>query len=64
MMLSCLEATRLLSEAQDRPLVIRERVALRTHIMLCTGCRNFERHLVTLRTIARGFAKGGARNVK
>jgi hypothetical protein len=40
MMLSCKETTRLLSQAADRELGFGERVALRVHLAICSGCRN------------------------
>ena len=40
MMLSCEESTRLLSQAADRELGFGERVALRVHLVICSGCRN------------------------
>jgi hypothetical protein len=49
-MLSCKEATRLLSQAQDRPLALGERVKLRLHLVVCTACTRFERQLAFMRT--------------
>lgn len=46
---SCAESTRLLSEAQERPLSGGERVALRWHLLMCGACRRFERQLDWLR---------------
>lgn len=46
---SCAESTRLMSEAQERPLTRGERLALRWHLLLCAGCRRFERQLDWLR---------------
>ena len=37
----CKEATRLLSEAQDRPLGGMEQASLKFHLIICRGCRNF-----------------------
>ncbi|MEK9953523.1 MAG: zf-HC2 domain-containing protein [Curvibacter sp.] len=54
-MLSCKEVNRLLSEAQDRPLVLRERLPLRLHLALCQGCRNFGQQLDFLRQASRGY---------
>lgn len=56
-MLTCRQATRLLSEAQDRPLALKEKAALRLHLMLCTGCRNFNRQIFTIRQISQAYAK-------
>lgn len=55
-MLACEEATRLLSEAQDRRLGRGERTVLRMHTWICSGCRNFGDQLGFIRQAARGFA--------
>ena len=55
-MLNCHEATRLLSESQERPLRVNERVGMRMHLMMCSGCRNFERHMAVMRKAMREFA--------
>ena len=49
-MLSCKEASRLLSQAQDRPLALGERVKLRLHLVVCTACTRFGRQLAFMRT--------------
>lgn len=62
-MLNCHEVTRLLSEAQERPLSLADRARLKLHTMMCAGCRNFEHQMQTLREAMRRFAgKGGDRN--
>ncbi len=38
MKLSCKEASRLMSEGQDRDLAFGQRAALRLHLMICTAC--------------------------
>ena len=48
-MLSCKEATRLLSQAQDRSLNYRERVKLRLHLGVCVACNRFSRQLAFMR---------------
>jgi len=48
-MLSCKEATRLLSQAQDRPLTYSERVKLRLHLAACVACTRFSRQLAFMR---------------
>lgn len=45
---SCREAVRLASEALDRPLSRRERVALRIHLALCGLCRRHVRQGILL----------------
>lgn len=51
-MLSCKQATELMSQSQDQRLGLRERFALRMHLLMCLGCRNFDRQLVFLRRAA------------
>ena len=41
-MLNCQQVTRLLSESQERTLTLQERISLKMHGMMCSGCRNFE----------------------
>ena len=57
-MLNCREATRLLSESQERSLALKERMSLKMHVMMCSGCRNFGTQMDTLRKMARAFARG------
>lgn len=46
---SCQEVSELLSQAQDRPLGLREKFGLYVHLPLCEGCRNFKRQIVFMR---------------
>jgi len=48
-MLSCKDATRLASEKLDRELTLRERMALRAHLLICVGCARFEQQLRFMR---------------
>jgi hypothetical protein len=57
-MLNCKEATRLMSQEQDRHLTLRERLALRYHTALCIGCTNYRKHMRFLRKAAERFRKG------
>ncbi len=54
-MLTCKEATRMMSEAQDRPLSIGERLQLQMHLAMCRGCRNFRVQMDFLRTACRRY---------
>ncbi len=47
-MLSCKEAIRLASEALDRPLSVRSRIALRAHLLMCSACRAVSRQMRAL----------------
>lgn len=57
-MLSCHESTRLLSQAQERRLTFGERAALRVHLAICVGCRNFSRQMDILHRVSRAYAQG------
>lgn len=57
-MLNCHEATRLMSEAQERPLPLPEKVSLKLHTMMCSGCRNFGEQMGAIRQIAHAYAEG------
>jgi len=48
-MLTCKEATRLVSEGLDRRLGVAERVRLRLHLLVCDGCAAFSRQAAFLR---------------
>jgi len=54
-MLNCFNATRLMSDARERPLRFQEKIALRFHTMMCAGCRNFDHQMGTLHTVSRKF---------
>ncbi len=60
-MLSCKEATRLLSASQDRELTLFERLRLRLHLAMCRGCANFDRQMKFLRKASRQFAARAGR---
>jgi len=48
-MLNCRQASRLVSEGQDRTLSWRERWGLRMHLWMCSNCRRFERQIRLMR---------------
>lgn len=56
-MMNCEQATRLLSESQERKLGTSERTVLRMHTWMCTGCRNFGGQLGFLRQAMKGFSQ-------
>jgi len=57
-MMNCKRATQLMSQKMDRPLTFKERLSLRFHLMICSGCRNFNDQMLDLRQIMKGYAKG------
>jgi hypothetical protein len=54
--LPCQGMARLASESQDRDLALRERIALRLHLLYCAACRRYERQLRLLRCAMRRLA--------
>jgi hypothetical protein len=61
MMLSCKEATRLVSQGLDRRLPFGRRVALRVHLAICDGCTNFKKQMDFLR---KAMARLGSDSAK
>jgi hypothetical protein len=56
-MLTCKDASRLISEGQERYLRLRERWGLHLHLWLCVNCRRFERQIHLLRGALRQLAQ-------
>lgn len=58
LILNCRDATALMSQEQERKLTLGERLALRLHVLICTGCNNFRRQMVVVRNAARRLGRG------
>lgn len=56
-MLTCKDASRLISENLERPLGFWERWGLRLHLMMCLYCRRFERQMALMRKALRMLGK-------
>jgi hypothetical protein len=54
-MLNCRQATELMSQEQDCPLALSERIGLRLHVWICAGCANYRRQMGVLREACRRF---------
>jgi len=52
-MLNCKQATRLMSQAQDQKLPLKVQMGLRLHLLICSGCTNFNKQLHFIRTACR-----------
>lgn len=50
---TCRDASRLQSEALDRPLATPQRIGLRIHLLLCAWCRRYGSQLSFLRHAAK-----------
>ena len=47
-MLDCKQTSQLISQSLERSLTLRERFALRLHLLFCKYCTQFSQHLQTL----------------
>ncbi len=54
---SCKEASLLLSEAEDRRLSLVERLKLRLHLSVCEACTRFSQQIAFLRKAMRRYRK-------
>ncbi len=57
-MLNCQRATELISAGQERTLTLKEKVSLRIHTSMCSGCRNFESSVKIMRQAMLDFSQG------
>lgn len=57
-MMNCLDATKMISESQERRLSVSEKVTLKMHVMMCSGCRNFSLQVPFLSKAMNAYAKG------
>jgi len=53
MNIACKEASRLMSQAQDRRLTLGERASLQMHLAICRGCRAVNAQFAFLRRAMR-----------
>ncbi|MCK3658925.1 dsDNA-mimic protein [Pasteurellaceae bacterium Pebbles2] len=54
--MKCLQATKLISESQERKLNFTEKVGVKTHLMFCPHCRNFKLHCEQMSKLMKNFA--------
>lgn len=57
-MLNCKRVTHLISESQERPLRLSEKLSLKMHTIMCSGCRNFVLQVPFIRRAMRAYASG------
>lgn len=56
-MLSCKEAAQLVSRSLDEPIDLRQRLALRFHLLMCRFCSRYERQARFIRKAMRILAR-------
>lgn len=62
-MLTCRQATQLISEKQDRPLQFIEQSNLQLHLFACRSCRRYGKQIKTLRQLSKAFSEYEGFNV-
>ena len=53
--ISCQHSSRLLSQREDGPLPLSQRIRLRLHLMICDACTNVSRQFVAVRMALRAI---------
>jgi len=61
-MMNCKQATRLMSQGQDRELNMAERTRLRIHLFICSGCSNYNKQLHLIRETMKRIGTRGPGN--
>jgi predicted anti-sigma-YlaC factor YlaD len=56
-MLTCKDVSKLVSESLEHELPFRQRLGVRTHLMMCSLCRQYKRQSLLLRELFRRMAR-------
>lgn len=56
-MLSCKQASHLLSQSIERRLPLRQRLGLRLHLLMCSACKQFSVQLQLLRQATKRYVQ-------
>ena len=54
-LLSCKDVSRLLSQAEERPMSLWDRLRVKWHLAACSMCRAFERQMTFMREAMRRY---------
>ncbi|WP_439241023.1 zf-HC2 domain-containing protein [Lonepinella sp. BR2474] len=54
--MNCLQATKLISDAQERELNFNEKIGVKTHVMFCPHCRKFQAQCAKMHDLMKQFA--------
>lgn len=58
-MLTCKEASVMVSQSLDRKLTVRERLNVKFHLMMCSACQRMEKQLQLLRALTQRYRVTG-----
>ena len=56
-LISCKDASRLISQMQDGDLPFGQRLRVRVHLLFCEACTRFERQVRFLRRVMRRYSR-------
>jgi Putative zinc-finger len=56
-LISCKDASRLISQIQDGPVPLGQRLRVRVHLLWCEACKRFERQIRFLRVMMRHYGQ-------
>ena len=56
-LISCKDASRLISQMQDGDLPFGQRLRVRVHLLFCDACTQFERQVRYLRDVMRRYSQ-------
>jgi len=56
-MLTCKEASKLVSQSLDRPLTLSDRIKLQFHLFICDACKRFNAQIFQLRAALNSLVK-------
>ena len=59
-MLNCKQATALMSQCIDKKLGPLQKINLRFHLMMCSGCRNYNKQMMFLCKSCEQFPQQGS----
>jgi hypothetical protein len=55
--INCRQAARMMSDAQERPLSLRDRIKLRLHLHWCLACSRYEHQVAFIRNALRRYGR-------
>ena len=56
-LISCKDASRLISQMQEGDIPLLQRLRVRLHLLLCEACKHFEQQLQFLRVTMRRYTR-------
>jgi hypothetical protein len=54
-MMNCKHATELMSKSQDKKLSFKERAGLKLHLVICAGCKNYNKQMAFIHQAMQRF---------